>query len=59
MISSSSIRNNETKELIKCKFGIHDLSRSRAMSEGDVTKVNMPYELGLDIGALEYVVSEI
>lgn len=54
-ISSSSIRINEIKELIKtCKFGIHDLSRSKAMSEGELPRFNMPYELGLDIGAFEY-----
>jgi hypothetical protein len=54
-VSSSSIRVNQIKDLIKtCKFGIHDLSRSKAMVIGELPRFNMPYELGLDIGALEY-----
>jgi len=54
-LSSSSIRINQIKDLIKtCKFSIHDLSRSKAMIAGDLPRFNMPYELGLDIGALEY-----
>lgn len=54
-ISSSNIRIDGIKNLIKnCKFGIHDLSRSKALQEGDLPRFNMPYELGLDIGALEY-----
>ena len=54
-LSSSAIRVNQIKNLIKtCKFGIHDLSRSKAMAVGELPRFNMPYELGLDIGALEY-----
>jgi hypothetical protein len=54
-LSSSAIRVNQIKNLIKtCKFGIHDLSRSKAMVIGELPRFNMPYELGLDIGALEY-----
>ena len=54
-LSSSAIRINQIKNLIKtCKFGIHDLSRSKAMVAGELPRFNMPYELGLDIGALEY-----
>ncbi|WP_158975478.1 hypothetical protein [Cellulophaga sp. L1A9] len=54
-LSSSSIRVNEIKNLIRtCKFGIHDLSRSKAMIIGELPRFNMPYELGLDIGALEF-----
>jgi len=54
-LSSSSIRVNEIKNIIKsCKYGIHDLSRSKAMDVGELPRLNMPYELGLDIGALEY-----
>lgn len=54
-LSSSSIRVNQIKHLIKtCKYGIHDLSRSKAMNKGDLPRFNMPYELGLDIGAFEY-----
>lgn len=54
-ISSSTIRINEIKKLIKnCKYGIHDLSRSKALNAGDLPRFNMPYELGLDVGAMEY-----
>jgi hypothetical protein len=54
-LSSSAIRVNQIKNLIKtCKFGIHDLSRSKAMVIGELPRFNMPYELGLDVGALEY-----
>lgn len=54
-LSSSAIRVNQIKNLIKsCKFGIHDLSRSKPMAAGELPRFNMPYELGLDIGALEY-----
>lgn len=54
-LSSSSIRVNQIKDFIRtCKFGIHDLSRSKAMVDGELPRFNMPYELGLDIGALEY-----
>lgn len=54
-LSSSSIRINQIKEIIRsCKYGIHDLSRSKAMKKGELPRFNMPYELGLDIGALEF-----
>lgn len=53
--SSSNIRINTIKNLIKnCKYGIHDLSRSKPMKMNDLPRFNMPYELGLDIGASEY-----
>lgn len=54
-VSSGSIRVNQIKNLIKnSKFGIHDLSRSKAMEENELPRFNMPYELGLDVGAAEY-----
>ncbi|MEX2513643.1 MAG: hypothetical protein WD398_12115 [Cyclobacteriaceae bacterium] len=54
-ISSSIVRVNTIKDLIKnCKYGIHDLSRSKPMKIGDLPRFNMPYELGLDIGASAY-----
>lgn len=53
--SSSNIRVTQIKEYIKnCKYSIHDLSRSRPMKRGDLPRFNMPYELGLDLGASEY-----
>lgn len=54
-ISSSLIRVNEIKNLIRsCKYGIHDLSRSKVLTKHELPRFNMPYELGLDIGALEF-----
>lgn len=54
-ISSSNIRVNQIKKLIKIsRYGIHDLSRSKALINGDLPRFNMPYELGLDVGASEY-----
>jgi len=32
------------------KYGIHDLSRMEAKKEGEYFRLNMPFELGLDIG---------
>lgn len=53
--SSSDIRINQIKSYIKdSKFGIHDLSRCKALKAGDLPRFNMPYELGLDIGCLEF-----
>lgn len=53
--SSSNIRVTQIKEYIKnCKYSIHDLSRSRPLKRGDLPRFNMPYELGLDLGASEY-----
>ncbi len=32
------------------KYSVHDLSRIRASFEGEIHRMNMPFELGLDIG---------
>jgi hypothetical protein len=32
----------------KSKFGIHDLSRCKASTEGEYARMNMPFELGID-----------
>jgi hypothetical protein len=32
------------------KYGIHDLSRIRAEKKGEYFRLNMPFELGLDVG---------
>ena len=54
-LSSSTIRINQIKQHIRnCKYSIHDLSRSKPMKKGELPRFNMPYELGLDIGASEY-----
>jgi hypothetical protein len=37
--------------LIKAsKFGIHDLSRCEAVTAGELFRLNMPFELGIDFG---------
>jgi hypothetical protein len=54
-LSSSTIRINQIKQHIRnCGYSIHDLSRSKPMKRGELPRFNMPYELGLDIGASEY-----
>jgi hypothetical protein len=35
----------------ECKFGIHDMCRIKATKRGEFFRLNMPFELGLDIGA--------
>lgn len=38
-------------ELIEtCRFSIHDLSRSISSAAGEAQRMNMPFELGLDMG---------
>jgi hypothetical protein len=53
--SSSNVRIDQIKQHIRdSKFGIHDLSRSKALKKNELPRFNMPYELGLDIGCAEY-----
>ena len=33
-----------------CKYGIHDLSRLQAREAGEYYRLNMPFELGIDVG---------
>jgi hypothetical protein len=37
-----------------CKFGIHDLSRTQLDSKSGLPRFNMPFELGLFLGAKRY-----
>lgn len=42
-------------ELIKgSQYGIHDLSRSKAVDIGAFARMNMPFELGIDHGCARY-----
>ena len=51
----SSPRIDRIIDLIRgSKFGIHDLSRSRADTAGAYFRMNMPFELGLDLGARQF-----
>lgn len=37
-------------QIRRCRYSIHDLSRSQASSAGEVFRMNMPFEFGLDVG---------
>jgi len=48
---SGKPRFNKICELIEqSKYSIHDLSRIKARKKGEYFRLNMPFELGLDIG---------
>jgi hypothetical protein len=40
--------------VVESKYGIHDLSRLKAKKAGEYFRLNMPFELGLDIGCKTY-----
>lgn len=49
---SGAVRIQLIAKLIKkSKYSIHDLSRMQAKKVGEIARFNMPFELGLDIGA--------
>ncbi len=53
--NSAETRFSKIVELIgNCKYSIHDLSRCQAAKQGEYYRLNMPFELGLDIGAREF-----
>lgn len=48
-------RIEKIAELIKSsRFSIHDLSRSQAKEDGEYYRLNMPFELGLDLGCRKF-----
>lgn len=48
-------RLHKITSLIKAsKYSIHDLSRSSAKAAGEKQRMNMPFELGLDFGCMQY-----
>lgn len=48
-------RLDKIKELIEqSKFSIHDLSRCQATKKGEIFRLNMPFELGIDFGCRQY-----
>jgi hypothetical protein len=52
---SSEVRLNKIKELIESsKFGIHDLSRHKSKKSDEYFRLNMPFELGLDLGCRDF-----
>lgn len=52
---SAEARIEKIIELIQnSKYGIHDLSRIKADKAGEMFRLNMPLELGIDIGAKRF-----
>jgi hypothetical protein len=52
---SGEQRVDKIIELIESsKYGIHDLSRLRAAKPGEYYRLNMPFELGLDLGCRRF-----
>lgn len=50
-LDSGEARVGKIIELIReSKYAIHDLSRIRAATSGEYFRLNMPFELGVDIG---------
>lgn len=52
---SGEPRISKIIELIReSKFAIHDLSRLKAVKAGEYFRLNMPFELGMDVGCRSY-----
>ncbi len=50
-LEAGEVRLGKIVSLIgKSKFSIHDLSRPKASRKGEALRMNMPFELGLDMG---------
>jgi hypothetical protein len=50
-IDSGDLRLNKIVKLIReSMYSIHDLSRSEAAAAGELYRLNMPFELGIDFG---------
>lgn len=50
-LEAGESRLEKILELIEsCKYSIHDLSRAVATEAGEIFRMNMPFELGLDMG---------
>ncbi|QEE35199.1 hypothetical protein FTO60_05410 [Octadecabacter sp. SW4] len=53
---SGETRLDKIKELIEqSRFSIHDLSRCIAQKKGEMFRLNMPFELGIDYGCRQYL----
>ncbi len=53
--NSAETRFSKICELIdSSRLSIHDLSRAQAKTAGEFYRLNMPFELGLDIGARQF-----
>lgn len=57
---SGEARIERIKELIRaCRLSIHDISRMEPLRKGDLPRFNMPFELGLDLGAKAFGASPL
>ena len=55
IVSSGSDRLDKLFRLMaECKFGIHDLSRTQVDSKTGLPRFNMPFELGVFLGAKRF-----
>lgn len=53
--NGGAVRLDRIAEIIgSSRFGIHDLSRCKAVAAGDFARMNMPFELGLDHAASRF-----
>lgn len=53
--NNASNRLDRIIELVRnSKFGIHDLSRCKATTIGEYSRLNMPFELGIDHGCARF-----
>lgn len=54
-IDSGQARLEKIIQIIQdSKYGIHDLSRNQARKKGEFFRLNMPFELGLDLGCRHF-----
>lgn len=52
---SGEVRLDKIRQLLEeSKYSIHDLSRIRAKKKGEYFRLNMPFELGIDLGCRLY-----
>lgn len=57
---SGEARIERIKKLIRaCRLSIHDISRMEPLRKGDLPRFNMPFELGLDLGAKAFGASPL
>jgi hypothetical protein len=57
---NAAARLDRIIELVRgSKYGIHDLSRCRAAAEGELARMNMPFELGIDHACRRFGADEL
>ena len=53
--NSGNVRFDKIQRIIaKCKFGVHDISRTELDAHNNLPRFNMPLELGVFLGAKRY-----